>query len=287
MSLLSRFALSLCTSKVFWILFFCTLPKSAVAAHDPFRLDRIGVVKFVPTAHNELDFHEGVLHVNGLVTWRPARKVARPSNVQEWTLNRLLVRQDDWTAYYRLGFGALFNFDIFEDGAINVYFGEERYYTVRVSSDALLYQGTLANLSTRLFLSSPGETATAGIIVSERQRRVLIRAVGPGLQQFGVTDALEDPRLTLYRGADVVVGNDQWSLDPGNARLVIQGGAVVGAFALFPGASDAALMVVLEPGAYTVEVGAAGGSRGEGTVLIEVYALPSDFLPASTGNAEI
>ncbi|HRE80699.1 MAG TPA: hypothetical protein PLN52_06605 [Opitutaceae bacterium] len=281
--LFCRFHLPL-ISKVLGAFAFCAVPCMVLSAQDPFRLDRIGVVKYVATQDQQLDFYEGVLHVTGGVTWRPSRTVARPSNVQAWTLNRLLIRQDDWQAYYRLGLGALYNFDALEDGAVNVYFGDERYYTVRVSSDALRNLGSVVNLSTRLHLSLPGETATAGVIVSEGRRCVLIRAVGSGLRQFGVVDTLEDPRLTLYRGTAPVAGNDQWSMNPDNAEKIIRAEAVSGAFPLSPGASDAALVVILESGAYTVEVGAAAGSLEAGTVLIEVYSLPADFSPESAAS---
>ena len=46
----------------------------------------------------------------------------------------------------------------------------------------------------------------------------------------------------------------------------------VGAFALNPDSKDAALLLSLEPGAYTVQVSGVGG--GTGVALVEVYEVP-------------
>jgi hypothetical protein len=46
----------------------------------------------------------------------------------------------------------------------------------------------------------------------------------------------------------------------------------VGAFALVPGSADAALLIHLAPGAYTVHLSGLGGTSGN--ALIEVYEVP-------------
>ena len=54
-------------------------------------------------------------------------------------------------------------------------------------------------------------------------RRVLIRAVGPGLASFGVSNTLMNPSFTLYRGSQMLAANDDWGTaassgsDAGNA----------------------------------------------------------------------
>jgi hypothetical protein len=94
---------------------------------------------------------------------------------------------------------------------------------------------------------------------------VLLRAVGPALAGFGVGGALANPRLQLFDGAGrLVLENDDWS----GADLAATA-AEVGAFALAPGARDAALVAALAPGAYTVHVVGTGAEAGVG--LAEIY----------------
>ena len=51
-----------------------------------------------------------------------------------------------------------------------------------------------------------------GFIVQETgAKRVIIRAIGPELSQFGVPDPLANPRLELHNAAGVLIGsNDDW-----------------------------------------------------------------------------
>jgi hypothetical protein len=68
----------------------------------------------------------------------------------------------------------------------------------------------LSNLSVRTSLTT-GESATVGFFVAGTMpRRVLIRAVGPGLAAFGVKNGLANPALSLFRGTQTVASNDDW-----------------------------------------------------------------------------
>jgi len=51
-----------------------------------------------------------------------------------------------------------------------------------------------------------------GFIVQGAQpKRVIIRAIGPELGQFGVPDPLQDPTLELHDGTGALIGrNDDW-----------------------------------------------------------------------------
>ena len=66
---------------------------------------------------------------------------------------------------------------------------------------------------------------------------VLTRAVGPGLAGFGVTNALEDPRIALFSGTTQLDSNDDWSATTTPASLF----SAAGAFPLTAGSRDAAL----------------------------------------------
>ncbi len=131
---------------------------------------------------------------------------------------------------------------------------------------------TLVNLSARAEIAPGGDALIPGfVVVGEGARTYLIRAIGPTLADFGVTSAMPDPQLTLYRDGVLVSMNDNWS-DSGNAAQTETTAGNVGAFALDPDSADAALTIALVPGAYTVHVTGVDGSSG--TVLVEVYAVP-------------
>ena len=74
-----------------------------------------------------------------------------------------------------------------------------------------------------------------------------MRAVGPGLAAQGVSDPITDPKLTLIDANHrIVATNDNWS-EAANATQA-------GAFALASSSHDAAALVTLEPGVYTMVV---------------------------------
>lgn len=130
----------------------------------------------------------------------------------------------------------------------------------------------LANLSTRAFAGSGDTTLIAGVVVSGIvPKRVLIRAVGPTLAQLGVSNVLSRPRLVLQRGNVVIAENTGWSASP-DAAAIAEISRQVGAFALPAGSQDAALLLHLEPGAYSAQVLGVGGQSG--IAIIEIYEIP-------------
>jgi hypothetical protein len=132
--------------------------------------------------------------------------------------------------------------------------------------------GRTTNLSTRALVRS-GEGALIGgfVVQGPAYKRMLVRAVGPGLTAFGVADALDDPVLTIYSGEKVVATVDDWSTAAA-ADLTAASSTAVGAFSLAKGSKDAALFVTLPPGAYTVEI--SGKNGAEGVSLLEIYDVP-------------
>lgn len=130
-------------------------------------------------------------------------------------------------------------------------------------------QARLLNLSTRGEAGVGDATLIAGFVITgDEPRQVLLRAVGPGLLKFSVGGTLGDPVLTLYRGANEIARNDDWEVSRSPAAIAAMAQRV-GAFALDPASLDAALLVTLLPGAYTVVVTSADG--GTGNALVEVY----------------
>jgi hypothetical protein len=86
------------------------------------------------------------------------------------------------------------------------------------------------------------------------------------LRAFGVEDVLIDPRITIFRGSEAIRTNDDWT-EVGRDEIAATSERV-GAFELHAG-EDAALLLTLEPGSYTVHVDSADGSLG--VALVEVY----------------
>jgi len=129
----------------------------------------------------------------------------------------------------------------------------------------------LVNLSVLANAPTSGTFTVGAVIVggASGSSGLLVRAIGPGLSQFGVTNPLADPRLTLFRGQSVVQSNDNW----GGAVSLSTTFSQLGAFSLSDRLSKDAVVLAggLAPGAYTVEVGAPSGSSG--IVLAEMYDL--------------
>jgi hypothetical protein len=127
----------------------------------------------------------------------------------------------------------------------------------------------LRNLSIRGEVGTGQDALIGGFVIGGTQRRpLLIRASGPALAQFGLTGVLADPQLTIYRGASVVATNDNWSM-AATAELTRAATKQSGAFPLVEGALDSAIVVTLDPGAYTVNV--VGSNATTGLALVEVY----------------
>lgn len=131
--------------------------------------------------------------------------------------------------------------------------------------------GALMNISARAEVGD-ADTLIAGFVLSGNvQKRVLIRAVGPGLAAYGVTGVLARPQLTLYRGRTPLATTQDWSTQATAPDMATAAGEV-GAFPLADGSADAALLLPLGGGGYTVQVTSADGTPG--VALIEVYAVP-------------
>ncbi len=257
----------------FLFVFSLALTAAAVgAATESFRLDRVGVSRFTAVGTDRLLRTPGVLHLDGRLSWGTPLEQARPANVQPSVLGRTLVRQEDWLAYRSLGFGATANFQLGE-GSVAFAVGDSNYWVVEPNPEARFADGAVINVSTRARLAGGGERVTAGFVIEGRARWVLIRGVGPALAAFGVPAPLADPYLTLRKGNLIQYFNDNWNERP-DAAAIRAASLRVGAFPLPEGGKDAALLVELQPGAYTVSVESVGPAPAAGELLVEVYRVP-------------
>ena len=137
----------------------------------------------------------------------------------------------------------------------------EAYDTVATNTPRLV------NLSALNFVGTGGDVLIAGFTVAGTgTKNLLIRAAGPSLGALGVPGTLVDPKLVLRDSNQTVVAeNDTY------AAALAPVFAATGAFAFVPGAKDAALIVSLPAGGYTVTVSGADG--GTGAAIVEVYEL--------------
>ena len=128
----------------------------------------------------------------------------------------------------------------------------------------------LTNVSARMNVTAGEGTLIAGlVIVGNAPTTVLIRGVGPTLSVFSVAGVLADPTIAVFSGTTQIAGNDNWEAGTGTGAEMTGAAAKVGAFALAAGSKDAALLVTLQPGTYTVQVTGVGNTTG--VALIEVY----------------
>jgi len=125
----------------------------------------------------------------------------------------------------------------------------------------------LLNISARGYVGTGADFLIGGFVVGGTDpKTVLIRASGPALAAFGVAGTLSDPELQLYRGSTLLSANTGWQGDP----QVSAAASLVSAFAWTnPSSADSALLLTLQPGAYTAQVSGASGDTG--VSLLEVY----------------
>ena len=104
------------------------------------------------------------------------------------------------------------------------------------------------------------------ILQGTEPKSVLIRAIGPSLESFGILGALADPTLELHDNTGALVGqNDNW-------RTTEMGGVITADQFLeihatgIPPTTDAesGIIATLEPGVYTAIIAGANSSTGVG-----------------------
>jgi hypothetical protein len=129
----------------------------------------------------------------------------------------------------------------------------------------------LANVSTRGFVGTEDNVMIGGIIIlGGAQTRVLFRAIGPSLANFGIPNVLADPVLELHGPSGfVTIINDNWR-DTQEAQII--GTGVPPSDNL-----EGAILVDLPPGAYTAIV--RGKNDSVGVALVEAYQLNGTSAP--------
>lgn len=124
----------------------------------------------------------------------------------------------------------------------------------------------LANFSTRGFVQTGDNVMIGGFIVGPSfagSASVVIRALGPSLADYGISNPLLDPQLGVHDGdGNLIAENDNWMDGPDTEAI-----ASVGLTP--PAQAESALLEDFIPGSYTVIITGADG--GVGVALLEIY----------------
>lgn len=123
----------------------------------------------------------------------------------------------------------------------------------------------LLNISTRMEVLTGDQVAIGGFIINGTgAKRVIIRGIGPSLTNFGVAGALPDPMLELHdSGGATIMTNDNWR-DTQEAEIEATGLAPANDL-------ESAIVLDLDPGAYTAILSGTNSTTGVG--LVEIYDL--------------
>jgi hypothetical protein len=123
----------------------------------------------------------------------------------------------------------------------------------------------LAQMSTRGHVRTGDDILIAGFVVLNSATKVLVRAIGPELTAFGISNALENPTLELRdANAALIEVNDDWRSD--NEQAIIDTGIAP------KDQRESAIVRSVVPGNYTALV--RGKADTTGTALVEIYRLP-------------
>jgi hypothetical protein len=124
----------------------------------------------------------------------------------------------------------------------------------------------LANIATRGLVQPGDKLMIAGFIIQNGSEKAVIRAIGPSLQAFGISNALPDTTVQLRdQNGAIVRENDNWKSDPQQAQELQSVG-------LQPSNDlEAALIVTIPPGQYTAQV--RGKPETTGIAVVEAYFL--------------
>ena len=120
------------------------------------------------------------------------------------------------------------------------------------------------NLSARGQVQTGDNVMIGGFILEgTAPRTVLVTARGPSLAAMGVPGALANPAIALYSGQTAIASNDDWGSASNAAAIQATGLAPTNSL-------ESAILITLNPGAYTAIVSGANGTIGVG--IVELFA---------------
>jgi uncharacterized Zn-binding protein involved in type VI secretion len=99
-------------------------------------------------------------------------------------------------------------------------------------------------------------------------KKILVRAIGPSLVPFGITDAVANPTLDIFDANNTkIASNDNWKTTQVGGIITSDQFAEINGSGLAPGNDlESAIIANLAPGSYTAVVRGANNSVGTGVV---------------------
>lgn len=171
------------------------------------------------------------------------------------TFNQVFVQTYSGNPLTLLTNGAYVNFHS------NIYPAGEIRGQATVSTETL--NTRILNGST-LGRVAPGAPLTSGFIITgDEPIMALITARGPSLANFGVGSLLPDPQISVYGAGGVLIGTNSGFGSAFDVATITK----LASYPLLP--AESALLLVLSPGSYTMQVTSPSGATG--TALQEVF----------------
>lgn len=136
--------------------------------------------------------------------------------------------------------------------------GRNYDHNPRAASQSLVNFATRGNIGT-------GENILIGgfVIRGNTPVQVLVRGTGPTLANFGVTGAVSDTIVQIWQGGAMLQENDDWKSSQ-QAAIAATGFAPLND-------REGAILVTLQPGAYTTTIRGKNGATGVG--LVEAFLV--------------
>jgi sugar lactone lactonase YvrE len=125
---------------------------------------------------------------------------------------------------------------------------------------------SLSNSSARGFVGINDDIMIGGFITGEGNCRVIVRALGPTLAQFGVPNVLADPMLELYDLNGTLIASNDNKPSPLHFSEIRESGLAP------PNGAESAIIITRQAGNITAIV--RGKNNTTGNALLEVYTLP-------------
>jgi hypothetical protein len=145
--------------------------------------------------------------------------------------------------------------------------------------------GTVANVSTRLPVGTDPNVLIEGFTVqgpAGSTKKIIVRAIGPSLAQFGITDAIGNPTLEIHDANNnnaIVAMNNDWKVTQTGGIITGDQFAEINASGFKPSNDlESAIIANLSPGSYTAVVRGVGNSVGTG--VVDAY----DLSPAASAK---
>jgi len=189
------------------------------------------------------------------------------------------------------GFGGITGLKVGPDGLLYVLsFTQGKIYVISRASVFVPSEAPLVNLSTRASVQTGDGVVIGGLIIDgTAPKTVLIRGRGPSLSAapFFVPGVLADPVVRLFSGQNVIAESNNWQDAPTCGGFSCGMPAQIIATGMDPCqpnpgqasaptgcALESAILITLNPGAYTVHLSGANNTAGVG--LIEVFEADND-----------